>query len=384
MGPLNINVFVMVLERAGRVFSAVEALVFDKEVMQIARDCVSRALRKAAHAVQGRDTLLVSFGGNALKDKGQEDVPAQNVAVQRASGYMAQIFSKYNLATVHGNGPQVGFMALRVAIASNPKVAELLCQSPMHHVPLDALVANTQGAIGYMFDRHLMDELNHLDPRLRERVICVLTRVLVDPNDPAFKNPSKPVGPFMTEEDKNLVAAENPDWEFSERTNRDVPEKCWRRVVASPEPKRIIGVDIVRDLVRSGCAVTCGGGGGIPMRMDGETGKSVGVEAVIDKDNTSRLIAEGIGAKKLVIVTGSAGVVHPQDWERGSREVKHHMLPDEAQCMAPFLEAGSMGPKVSAAADFAYRTGYPAVITDFDGLLAVALGDDRRVGTWIC
>lgn len=120
------------------------------------------------------------------------------------------------------------------------------------------------------------------------------------------------------------------------------------------------------------------------MRMDGETGKSVGVEAVIDKDNTSRLIAEGIGAKKLVIVTGSAGVVHPQDWERGSREVKHHMLPDEAQCMAPFLEAGSMGPKVSAAADFAYRTGYPAVITDFDGLLAVALGDDRRVGTWIC
>lgn len=294
--------------------------------------------------------LVVALGGNALLRRGERpDAEPQRLNVRRAVASLVPLAAEHELVITHGNGPQVGVLALESA-------ADPLLSSPF---PLDPLGAETQGLIGYW----LVQELGNA---LADRsVAAVLTRTVVDAADPAFATPTKFVGPTYDEPTARRIA-EQRGWTIA-------PDgAAWRRVVASPEPRRIVETDVVEVLLAAGIVVVCAGGGGIPV-VETAPGHLEGIEAVVDKDLTSALLAEVLGADGLLLLTDVSAV--ERDFGQPGSVALRHATPSELRAMR--FPAGSMGPKVDAACRFVEHTGRFAAIgalTEATAVLARAAG----------
>ncbi len=278
--------------------------------------------------------VVVALGGNALLRRGERpDAEPQRRNVLHAAESLAALAAEHQLIVTHGNGPQVGVLALESA--NDPLLS--------HPFPLDQLGAETQGLIGYWLAQALRNAMP------ARQVAAVLTQCVVDVDDAAFDKPTKFVGPTYDEASARRLAAEH-NWAVT----RD--GESWRRVVASPEPHRIVEADTIRMLIDAGVLVVCAGGGGVPVIE--VAGELRGVEAVIDKDLTAALLAEVLAADALLLLTDVAGV--ESDFGRPGSQVIRDTTPRELR--ARNFPAGSMGPKVDAACRFVERTGGIAAI----------------------
>ena len=296
--------------------------------------------------------VVVALGGNALLKRGEPMTAAnQRANVRTAAEGLARVAKEHQLVISHGNGPQVGLLALEAA-----------AYTEVEPYPFDILGAETQGMIGYLVEQELGNFLPFETP-----LATILTMVEVDPDDPAFANPTKFVGPIYDEATATSLAAEK-GWEVKPDGDH------WRRVVPSPKPKRIFEIRPMRWLIERGTVVICAGGGGIPtMYAKGEERTLVGVEAVIDKDLATSLLARELGADLFVMATDVDGVY--ADWGTPNQRRLDRVTP--AELGAIDFPAGSMGPKVDAAIEFAEATGGRAVIgslDDIDGLVAGTAG----------
>ncbi len=292
--------------------------------------------------------LVIALGGNALLRRGQRpsaDVQRENV--RAAARALAPLTVGHQLVISHGNGPQVGLLALQSA--ADPAVAPY---------PLDVLGAETEGMIGYMIEQ----ELGNLVP-FEVPFATILTMVEVDPTDPAFRHPSKPIGPGYTKEEARRLAAEK-EW----TVRPDGP--LWRRVVPSPRPLRIFEIRPVKWLLEKGAIVICAGGGGIPTMYLPGTRQLVGADVVIDKDRAGALLAAELEADVLVMATDTDAVY--LDWGTPAAHPVGRTNPDELSRHS-FAE-GSMGPKVEAACEFVRRTGRRAAIGALDDVAAMVEG----------
>ena len=292
--------------------------------------------------------IVAALGGNALLRRGEKpDAEPQRLNVLRAAGALAPLAAGHQLIVTHGNGPQVGVLAMESA--NDP-----LLTVPF---PLDPLDAETQGLIGYWLAQSLHNVL------LERQVIAVLTQCEVDPDDPAFAAPTKFVGPVYDEHDARTLAAER-GWAIA-------PDGAsWRRVVPSPRPRRVVEADVIRLLVDREVLVVCAGGGGVPVVCHAD-GTLEGVEAVIDKDLTAALLAETIDADALLLLTDVSGV--ETDFGRPGSTVRRRATAAELRALD--FPAGSMGPKVDAACRFVERTGGVAAIGSLTDAAAVLAGD---------
>lgn len=297
----------------------------------------------------GRKTAVIALGGNAITKPGVEDTIANQFAHTRASldGVIELIRDGYNLVVSHGNGPQVGNALLRIELARG--------KAPV--LPLGVCVADTEGGMGYMIQQSLMNRLR--DEKLDRPVVTVITQVMVDPNDPAIADPSKYIGQFYTEEDAK-VFSETRDWVMKKDANRG-----WRRVVPSPMPIKTVEADTIRTLVDSGNIVIAAGGGGIPVYLD-DRNWIEGLDAVIDKDLASTVLAREIGASVLIILTSvdavSLNYGTPDEKQLGQvtlAEIKKYQSEGH-------FPAGSMGPKIRAAVKFLEEGGELVTITSFE------------------
>ena len=294
--------------------------------------------------------VVVAFGGNALlrgNEKGTIEQQEKHTydTCRRLLGF---IKSGYKIIITHGNGPQVGNILLRnEAGFNNYKIPKM---------PLDICVADSQGGIGYMIERMMRNMLN--DFGIQKNVVTVITEVLVDINDPAFNSPSKPIGPFYLKEEADLLAKSN-NWVF----HKDPKNRGWRRVVASPKPVDIINKSVIKFLSEEGNIVIAVGGGGIPIFLH-ENGYHEAVEAVIDKDLASAFLAKEIIADNFYIITDVSKVCI--NFNQPSQKELSKITVDEAKKYYESGEfpAGSMGPKIRAAIEFAEATGNTAVITN--------------------
>ncbi|WP_420641499.1 carbamate kinase [Candidatus Leptofilum sp.] len=310
-------------------------------------------------------TALVAIGGNSLiVDKDNPDLPHQWDAVRETCRHLADMIEDgWRLIVTHGNGPQVGYILRRNELSAHE----------VHTTPLDIIVADTQGSIGYMLQQALSNELfsrNYDVP-----VVSVVTQVIVNEDDPAFQSPSKPIGGFMTEAQAKLFEAQG--WQVVEDAGRG-----WRRVVASPKPIRIVEEQAIQQLVAAGGVVIAVGGGGIPVVQNrkGELREIQGVMAVIDKDWASGLLAAQLQVDLLLISTGVPQVaIHfntPQQEDLGqvtAVQLKQYL--DEGH-FAP----GSMRPKIEAVLDFLEKGGKQALITSPDN---IGKAMRHETGTWI-
>jgi carbamate kinase len=281
--------------------------------------------------------IVVALGGNALLKRGEpmtHDVQRANIRV--AAQALAPVAGEHELVLAHGNGPQVGLLALQ---ASAYKEVEAY--------PLDVLGAQTEGMIGYMIEQELGNLLPFETP-----FATILTMVEVDPNDPAFQNPTKFVGPVYDKEEADRLKAEK-DWVFKQDGAK------WRRVVPSPLPRRIFEIRPIRWMLEKGTVVICAGGGGIPTMYDPARHRWLtGIEAVIDKDLASELLAREVNADLFVIATDVDAVY--LDWGKPEQRKLGTVTPAELRSYN--FPAGSMGPKVDAAVQFVERTGKRAAI----------------------
>jgi carbamate kinase len=293
--------------------------------------------------------IVVALGGNALLKRGEpmtHDVQRANIRV--AAQALAPVAQQHQLVLAHGNGPQVGLLALQ---ASAYKEVEAY--------PLDVLGAQTEGMIGYMIEQELGNLLPFEIP-----FATILTMVEVDPNDPAFRNPTKFVGPVYEEAEANRLSNEK-GWVFKLDGTR------WRRVVASPLPKRIFEIRPVKWLLEHGAVVICAGGGGIPTMYDPERERWLtGIEAVIDKDLASELLARDLDADLFVIATDVKAVY--LDWGKREQRMLGRVTPEELRSYN--FPAGSMGPKVQAAIQFVERTGKRAAIGSLEDIQQIVAG----------
>lgn len=292
--------------------------------------------------------VVVALGGNALLRRG-EPMTAENqrANVRRAAEALAPVAREHELVISHGNGPQVGLLALQAESGLDAA-----------HFPLDVLGAQTEGMIGYMIEQ----ELGNLLP-FEKPFATLLTMVEVDPADPAFRNPTKPIGPVYSEEDARRLAKER-GWAIAPDGGK------WRRVVASPLPKRLFELRPVKWLLEKGTIVICGGGGGIPT-VYGEDGKLHGVECVIDKDRVASLLAQQLDADLFVMATDVPAV--SVGWGTPSAKAIRRASP---AAIGRFdFASGSMGPKVGAARDFAERTGKTAAIGALEDIPRILAGE---------
>jgi carbamate kinase len=293
--------------------------------------------------------IVVALGGNALLKRGDPmtaDVQRANVRV--AAHALSGIAADNELVLSHGNGPQVGLLALQGAAYEDVEA-----------YPLDVLGAQTEGMIGYVLEQELG---NLLPPEVP--FATILTMVEVDPDDPAFADPTKFVGPVYDKDEAGRLAADK-GWAF----RRD--GEAWRRVVPSPEPKRIFEIRPIRWLLDKGVVVICAGGGGVPTMFTSPDERTlVGVEAVIDKDLASELLAREVEADLFVMATDVDGVY--ADWGTPKQRRLERVTP--ADLRAQSFAAGSMGPKVEAAARFVERTGKRAAIGGLDEIVAIVQG----------
>jgi carbamate kinase len=295
-----------------------------------------------------RKSAVIAIGGNSLiKDKAHLSVPDQYAAARETCYHIADMIQDgWDVAISHGNGPQVGFILRRSDIAS--KVAG------MHRVPLDFCGADSQGALGYTIQQNLINEFRRRG--VERAVATIVTQVLVDGEDTAFRNPSKPIGGFM-EGEEALLQAERDGWSVVEDAGRG-----WRRVVPSPYPQRIVELDAIRTLFESGVTTIAVGGGGIPVIED-EAGDLVGVEAVIDKDHAAALLARMLEADLFLISTAVERVY--LNYDQPNQEPIHVMTVAEAQRYAAegHFAPGSMLPKVEAAIYYLGHGGKEVIIT---------------------
>ena len=309
-----------------------------------------------------RPIVVVAMGGHAFIQRGEKGDIHDHIrnATAICSSLMTLVERNYNPVITHGNGPQVGNLLLQ----------NELTKGAVSSMPLDVLVADTEGFLGYILQQALLNYLRRRE--IRRYVVTMITQVLVDRDDPAFQNPSKPIGPFLTKEE----AEERRDrlgWKIIEDCGRG-----WRRLVASPRPVRVVQRFMIRDSARAGHIVVACGGGGIPIVRRQTDDDYEGIEAVIDKDLTSSVLAEEIGAELLIILTDvpqvfvnygkpdqkALGAVTLQEIE--SLQANGHFAP------------GSMGPKVEAIINFLKAGGKRGLITS-PGCLSDAL--DGRAGT---
>ena len=293
---------------------------------------------------------MVALGGNALLKRSEPmTAEAQRANVRIAAKALAPLAEPYNLVLAHGNGPQVGLLALQAA--AYPEVEAY---------PLDVLGAQTQGMIAYMIEQ----ELGNLLP-FEKSIATILTMVEVDPNDPAFDSPTKFVGPQYCEADASALEA---DKGWTCKMDGDL----WRRVVASPEPKQIFELAPIKWLVEKEAVVICAGGGGIPTcYLPDGTRTLVGSESVIDKDLASELLARELGADLFVMATDAPGVY--ADWGTPEQRLLRNVTPDELERYE--FAAGSMGPKVQAAIRFARMTGKRAAIGSLEDIEKIVAGE---------
>ena len=289
---------------------------------------------------------VIAIGGNSLiLDSKKITVMDQYRAASETSHHIAALVAAgYRVVVTHGNGPQVGFILLRSDLARNV----------LHEVPLDSCVADTQGALGYQIGQTLANELKRQG--IQKPIATVVTQVLVDNRDPAFANPTKPIGSFYTEEEAQKHKAES-GWTLKEDAGRG-----WRRVVASPKPLRIVEEDTVRLLLEQDVVVIAVGGGGIPVR-ENEKGDLEGCAAVIDKDLASCLLAKNLKADLFIISTGVDKVA--VDFKKPTqRELDKLTVAEAKKYLAEGqFPAGSMGPKIEAAIDFLEHGGKEVIIT---------------------
>ncbi|MCU1693408.1 MAG: carbamate kinase [Frankiales bacterium] len=291
--------------------------------------------------------VVVALGGNALLRRGERpDAGPQLVHIEAAAAALAPLAREHELLVCHGNGPQVGLLALESGADRSLSSA----------YPLDALVAQTQGMIGYWLSQALTNA------GVGKPVLALVTQVLVDADDPAFGTPTKPIGPVYEREGAERLAVQH-GW----RVAADGPH--WRRVVPSPLPVRVLEQPVAEQLLAGGAVVVCGGGGGAPVVEDAD-GRLRGVEAVVDKDLTAALLAVALRADRLLVLTDVPTVVD------------HYGTPDAVPLRSLTLEqvaarrfpAGSMGPKVEACAQFVRTTGSPATIGRLEDAAALLAG----------
>jgi carbamate kinase len=307
-------------------------------------------------------TAVVALGGHAFIHPGERGTCDEHERNARdiCRPLMTLVERGYNLVITHGNGPQVGDL-LEQAELTRDRVPPLR---------LDVLVAQTQGSLGYYLQQALVSELRRR--KLRRYVVTVVTQVLVDASDPAFDNPSKPVGPFLTREQAES-RRERFGWDIAEEVGRG-----WRRVVASPRPVEVIQRDMVREAVHAGQLVIAAGGGGIPVHEPGEPGDLEGIEAVIDKDLTSSLLATDVCAELLIILT-AVECVYLDFATPAQRPLGAVTLAEcERLIDSGRFPPGSMGPKLEAMYGFLQRGGKRGLITS-PARLAEAL--DGAAGT---
>jgi carbamate kinase len=307
-----------------------------------------------------RGPAVLAFGGNALLPDPFHPEDQEERARDLARAVLLLLERSSGLVLVHGNGPQVGMILLRVEATSERLPAE----------PLDVLVAETQGSVGYLLTRALRNALREQGSQVE--VSSILTQVVVDPEDPAFASPSKPVGPYYSEEFAQVLQAQR-GWHMEPSETQG-----WRRVVPSPRPLEVVEMVSIAEAARGGAVVVAGGGGGIPVRDD-EHGLT-GVEAVIDKDRTAALLALSLRAESFVVLTGVPHV------SRDFGTPRERPLPELSLAEARrLLEAGefprgSMRPKIEAATRYVAATDRPALVTD-TASLARAL--EHQAGTWL-
>lgn len=292
-------------------------------------------------------TAVVAIGGNSLiTDPRHRTVPDQFAATRETARHLAgMIASGWDVVITHGNGPQVGFILMRSDLSS--KV--------LHPVPLDSCDADTQGAIGYMIQQCLHNEFHARG--IARQAVTVVTQTVVDSADPAFREPSKPIGVFYAEpEAREHMQAQH--WTMVEDAGRG-----WRRVVPSPQPQAIVELPAIQSLMAAGFIVIAAGGGGIPVMRDAAGGLR-GVEAVIDKDRASALLATAIGADLLLISTEVEQVA--LNFKRPDQQLLERLTVAEAKhhLAAGQFPAGSMGPKIEASIAFVERSGQEALITN--------------------
>ena len=306
---------------------------------------------------------VIAFGGNALlrpQDHGTQE--EQFTLTWKATRWLVEIIHRgYELAIVHGNGPQVGNIMIQVEEA----ITKIPPQS------LDVSVAQTQGSMGYMLANQIRNRLN--EEQLDKDIAAVLTQVVVDREDPAFENLSKPVGPYYTAYRANLLMQE-AGWEMVEE-----PGRGWRKVVASPKPTRILGSRLLKRLVEDSAIIIAGGGGGIPVYED-VGGYYRGVEAVIDKDYVASILATDLNADLFIVLTNVPMIAENygrpnQRWLRSLPVAKAREMMESHQ-----FPPGSMGPKVQSAIEFVEATGKEVLITDADSLKQAL---ERKAGTFI-
>jgi carbamate kinase len=306
--------------------------------------------------------VLIALGGNALIRAGQTGtISEQETNAEDICGVLMMLVDHdYNIVVTHGNGPQVGQQLIRHEKAKDV-VPEL---------PLDVLVAETEGNIGYFLQQAMLNHLNRRD--IYRYVVTVITQVIVDREDPAFKDPNKPIGTFMTEEQAE-AARKAYGWKIIEDAGRG-----YRRVVPSPRPNKVVQRHMVRHAAREGSIVIAGGGGGIPIQIK-DNGDYEGIEAVIDKDLTSALLATEIEADLLVIlmplpkVALHFGTAEQHDLGRVSlEEAKRYMAEGH-------FPPGSLGPKVQAIINFLEEGGERAIITTADRLEAALANEDGTI-----
>jgi carbamate kinase len=293
-------------------------------------------------------TAVIALGGNALIRPGERGTAAEQRAnLRAASEALRPLLDEDQLVITHGNGPQVGNELLR-----HERGAE-----EVPPLPLYLAVAQTQAEIGALVE-------SELEPVARRSVACLLTHVVVDEADPAFDEPSKPVGPFY-DEARAAELERDRGWKVVHDAGRG-----WRRVVPSPKPLEVVEIDAIRSLLRGGTIVVACGGGGIPVtRLDG---RLAGVDAVIDKDRASSLLARELGAGRLVILTDVPALY--RDFGTDREEEVRELGADEAEALLPGLAAGSMRPKVEALIEFARVTGHDGLITSAAALAGALEG----------
>jgi carbamate kinase len=311
------------------------------------------------------NSVLIAIGGNSLIRDGQRGTIAEQFENSRTTARQigALVAAGWRVVVTHGNGPQVGFILLR---------SELVTDDPtIPRLSLDMAVADSQGGLGYIIGNALVSELGRLGHR--DRVACLLTQTVVDADDPAFAEPAKPIGAFFSAEAARVHQTRD-HWAMVEDAGRG-----YRRVVASPRPRRIVEAPAIRALLEAGFVVIAAGGGGIPV-VETSPGVYRGVEAVVDKDLTSALLAATLDVPVLLLSTGVEKVAirfrkpDQRNLERITvEEARHHLAAGE-------FPAGSMGPKIEAAIAFLEHDGREVVITSPDHLADAVAG---RTGTRI-
>ncbi len=310
----------------------------------------------------GSRFAVLAIGGNSLiKNKNRVALSWQYEAVKETAKYIAELIAEgLSMVITHGNGPQVGFLYRRGELARH--------ELPL--IPLDICGADTQGAIGYMIQKALLNEFRMRG--ISKRVASVVTQTIVDRDDPSFEYPTKPIGSFMSEEEA-LANQKEFGWQVVEDAGRG-----FRRVVPSPIPQKIIELDVIKLLMESGYIVIAAGGGGIPV-IRNEHGDLEGVEAVIDKDLGSSLLARNLGADTFIIST-SVDAVYLNFGRMDQKPVRRANLSEIKQFLAEgHFTPGSMKPKIEAIIQFLEGSGKNAIITSPENLLKAIRGEGGTI-----